>query len=96
MQPNPEPALPIEQSREMARIKAWLLNVNPEMGEVSWETQLIAERVLDSLQMVSFLLFIEEVRGREIPEAMIRPECFASLQSIFDNFFQTLTRGLLK
>ncbi|HYU34100.1 MAG TPA: acyl carrier protein [Thermoanaerobaculia bacterium] len=73
----------------MARVKAWLLSVNREAGDVGWDTDLIAERVLDSLQMVNFLLYIEEVRGREIGEQMIRPECFQSLRAIYDNFFRT-------
>jgi acyl carrier protein len=84
-----EPLEPdIGQSREMARVKAWLLTVNKEAGEVGWDTDLIAEGILDSLQMVNFLLYIEEVRGREIREQMIRPECFQSLRAIYENFFR--------
>jgi hypothetical protein len=90
MQPKTvPPEAEIAQSQEMARLKAWLLDANPALAEVGWDTNLIAENVLDSLQMVSFLLYIEEVRGREIAEHMIRPECFRSLRAIFDNFLRS-------
>lgn len=51
------------------------------------DANLITEGALDSLEMVNFLLYIEEIRGEEIPEELIQPSNFASLRVICDKFF---------
>jgi hypothetical protein len=37
--------------------------------------------------MVNFLLYIEELRGKEIPEALIQPKYFVTLRVICETFF---------
>jgi len=71
----------------VARLRDWLAAKNGRAGEITMDTDLINEGVLDSLQMVNFLLYIEEIRGREIPEAMVQPAYFTSLRVIYDTFF---------
>jgi acyl carrier protein len=69
------------------KLRGWLQSANQLTLDVGLDTHLIDEGVLDSLQMVNFLLYIEELRGREIPEALIQPEYFTSLRVIHDTFF---------
>jgi hypothetical protein len=38
--------------------------------------------------MVTFVLFIEELRGTEIPESLIQPRYFTTLHVIVDTFFR--------
>jgi hypothetical protein len=38
--------------------------------------------------MVNFLLYIEEIRGQEIPEKLVQPRYFTSLRVIHDTFFR--------
>jgi acyl carrier protein len=72
----------------IAKLRNWIISSNQKAAaDIGIDTQLINEGMLDSLQMVNFLLYIEELRGREIPEALIQPECFASLRVIHDTFF---------
>lgn len=52
------------------------------------DTDLISEGVLDSLEMVNFIMYIEDIRGQEIPEALMQPEYFTSLKVICDTFFR--------
>jgi acyl carrier protein len=76
-------------AEQIDKLRGWLLLANPLTREVGLDTHLIADGVLDSLQMVNFLLYIEELRGREIPEALIQPEYFTSLRVIHDTFFNS-------
>ena len=48
----------------------------------------IEDGTLDSLEMVSFILHIEEIRGEEIPETPIQAQYFVSLRMISDTFFR--------
>jgi len=83
----------------IARLRAWIADANASRdaagaagaagaaSALGVDTRLIDEGVLDSLQMVNFILFIEELSGRELPEALIQPERFVSLRVIHDTFF---------
>lgn len=74
--------------RVIAKLRGWIEEKNKRATNVGLDTDLINEGALDSLQMVNFLLFIEELRGEEIPEAMVRPVYFVSLRKIHDSFFR--------
>lgn len=76
----------------VSRLTAWLRKANENAPEIQIDTRLIDDGVLDSLQMVNFILFIEELRGQELPEALIQPEYFISLRKIHDTFFVEPTR----
>ena len=71
----------------VATLRTWIASTNDQAADIGLDTDLIKEGVLDSLQMVNFLLYIESIRGEEIPEALIRPEYFVSLRVIHDTFF---------
>lgn len=72
------------------RIRDWLYEKKPELGEIPEEGNLINEGYLDSLQFVNFLLFIEHTRKTPIPEEMIIPEAFQTLTVIRKNFFPSV------
>jgi acyl carrier protein len=83
----------IEREKDMggagaiSKLKDWIASTTTQTAEIGLDTHLIREGFLDSLQMVNFLLYIEEIRGREIPEALLQPEHFASLRKIHETFF---------
>jgi hypothetical protein len=52
------------------------------------DTLLLQERLLTSLQLPELLLFIEQLRGRPLDVASIRPGAFASVAEIERHFFQ--------
>lgn len=72
----------------VGKLRDWIAATSSKRRTIGLDTHLIDEGILDSLEMVNFLLYIEEVRGHEIPEALIQPECFSSLRVICDTFFQ--------
>jgi acyl carrier protein len=80
-----------EQNIDMvtvSKLRDWVALTRPQTIEIGLDTDLIGEGALDSLDMVNFLLYIEEIRGQEIPEAFVQPEYFISLRVIHDTFFR--------
>ena len=53
-------------------------------------TDILENNIIDSMQFVEFVLFVEEVRGRPIPVGEIAPESFSSLQLIDQNFLRKI------
>jgi acyl carrier protein len=43
--------------------------------------------ILSSLDVVEFVLFIEDLRGQEVDPDRIGPEAFASIDTIYSAFF---------
>jgi acyl carrier protein len=73
----------------VARLREWIANLKGISAEIGIDTHLINQGVLDSLEMVNFLLYIEELRGKEIPESLIQPQFFTCLRIIHDTFFRS-------
>jgi len=73
----------------VGKLKDWIAQMKRRREDVDLDTNLIAAGVLDSLEMVNFLLYIEELRGAEIPEHLIQPNNFTSLRIIHDVFLRT-------
>jgi len=71
----------------ITRLRDWIGATRQVNREIGLDVDLIGEGLLDSLEMVNFLLYVEELRGSEIPEALIKPECFATLRIIHNTFF---------
>jgi len=71
----------------VSKMRKWIAVMKQNHNEVNVDTNLIKEGILDSLEMVSFILYVEELRCQEIPEALIQPQYFASLRVISDTFF---------
>ncbi len=72
----------------VSKLRDWVALTKPHTVEIGLDTHLINEGVLDSLEMVNFLLYIEEIRGQEIPEAFVQPQYFSSLRVIHNTFFR--------
>jgi len=51
---------------EIDLLRNWILSQNPKVQSVGDEDELIESRVLDSFALLQFVLYIEEVFGREI------------------------------
>jgi acyl carrier protein len=71
-------------------LREWIHTANPAAGAlgVEPETDLIRGGILESLQMVELVLFLERRTGREILAEHLNPDSFRTLSSIFLNFFE--------
>jgi acyl carrier protein len=72
--------------QKIEKIKQWLLDKNPELNDIDMNIDILNNRLIDSLQFMTFLLFIEEVRGQKIPADHIALENFQTLRAIKNNF----------
>jgi acyl carrier protein len=72
----------------LEKIRAWLKKKKPQLPEIDLDLDLIENRIIDSLMFVDFLLYLEELLGRElaIETGLVAP--FRTLRSILDNFFR--------
>ena len=71
---------------EISQLKLWIEDRRPDSAAVELDTNLIQEGILDSIEMINFILYVEELRGSEIPEAFVRPEYFYSLRTVYQTF----------
>lgn len=76
----------ISINEEVAPLVDWLKIRKPELGDIPIDADLVAEGILDSLQFVNFLFVIEQLREEPIPQDLVIPSNFVSLESIASNF----------
>ena len=72
----------------IAALKQRILINNPGLGDVELDADLVEQGLINSLQFISFLMLIEELREQEVPEDEVEIDRFRSLTSIYDNFFE--------
>jgi acyl carrier protein len=75
----------------MAQIKAWLLARKPEIHDIDPDYDIIENRVIDSLGFTEFVLFLEEVSGREVQVYTESVNAFRTLRSIQENIINGTT-----
>jgi acyl carrier protein len=68
-------------------LKQRILTNNPGLDDVDPHADLVDEGLINSLQFISFLMLIEELREREVPEEDVEIDRFRSLATIYANFF---------
>jgi acyl carrier protein len=73
------------QQQQMDQIKSWLVAKKPEIQDIDPDFDIIENRVIDSLSFTEFILFLEEVSGREIQLYTDSVNVFRTLRSIQDN-----------
>jgi acyl carrier protein len=72
-------------------LRAWICKVNPAAAAMKFgdDTDLIESRILESLQVVEFILFLERETGREILVERLDPASLRTLNSVYQNFFES-------
>lgn len=66
----------------------WILERNPDLTDLQPETDIIDSRIVDSLQFVELVLFIEDLRGTALESNDVSLDSFRTLKSIEQTFFQ--------
>jgi acyl carrier protein len=75
-----------------AAISGWLASANAgSIGCLGPDTDLIESRILDSLQIVEFILFLEEESGRSILDENLDPKTLRTPESIYKCYFEVRT-----
>jgi acyl carrier protein len=73
---------------DITKVREWLLTQNKNMTDIDLDYDLIENRVIDSLQIVEFLLFLESITGREVYTSDFSLDQIKTLQAIYDNFLK--------
>ncbi len=76
----------------LQRLRTWLVRANPEIADIAVDsrTDIIEARLLESLQVVEFILFLEAESGRTILSESLDPNDLRTLDSIYSRFFAEL------
>ncbi|MEO6260181.1 MAG: acyl carrier protein [Thermoanaerobaculia bacterium] len=71
-------------------LRAWLVraNANVRPMHLAPDTDIIESRILESLQVVEFILFLEETSGRAILAEELNFDSLRTLDSIYESFFE--------
>lgn len=67
-------------------VRSWILERNPELTDLDPETDIIESRIVNSLQFVELVLYIEEVRGEMLQFGEVDLDSFRTLKEIERNF----------
>jgi acyl carrier protein len=73
------------------RLRAWLIGANPATAgmAIQHDTNIIESRILESLQVVELILFIEAESGRTVLTEDLDPNKLRTLDAIYEAFFRS-------
>jgi acyl carrier protein len=79
-----------DRSSVIERLISWLTRANPAIaaGDFREGTDIIESRILESLQVVEFILFLEAESGHAILSEELNPDHLRTLESIYAHFFE--------
>lgn len=66
----------------IGKVHNYIQNKNPDFTDLDMDTDIIENRLVDSLQFLEFIMFIEEVAGSKIELETIDIEDYRSLNRI--------------
>lgn len=75
-------------------LKKWLMRERPDVKDLGLDTDLIDNRILDSVTFINFVYFMEEFTGKKIPLASgSAANSFRTLRMIREKFMEDNNHG---
>ncbi|MGW4365656.1 hypothetical protein ACWEKT_08425 [Nocardia takedensis] len=71
----------------LAFVEQFVRRKHPDITVLTLETDLVAMRLLNSVDFLEFLLALEDLTGREISLDEVAPEDFRTVNAIHSRFF---------
>ena len=80
----------VDRASVFESLRAWLIGANSNVATMPLapDTDIIESRILESLQVVEFILFLEEESGRSILAEELNFNTLRTLDSIYQSFFE--------
>jgi acyl carrier protein len=80
-----------DRNSALQGLRDWLTRANPKCAgiDIDPDADIIESRVLESLQMVELILFLEQTTGRTILVEELDLRMLRTLNRIYENFFET-------
>ena len=92
-EPSEKVPIVMDESQIRAQLREWIVEHSkskPTASELNDQTPLLETGLLSSLDIVEFVLFIEELRGEEVDTDDIEPEVFTTIDTLLEGFFPEL------
>ena len=67
-------------------VRSWILERNPDLPDLDQDTDIIETRIVNSLQFVELVLYVEELRGTMLQSNEVDLDSFRTLKTIERNF----------
>jgi len=81
-------------TQRIEELKQWLLRERPDIKEIGLDTDLIDNRILDSVTFINFVYFMEEFTGKRISLASgTAANSFRTLRLIQKNILEEGTHA---
>jgi acyl carrier protein len=93
MAPAKEVAVEAGVDPRVERLREWLANEHPEAGDIGPDTDLLDGVLTDSLEFITFLVLVEDVRGEPIAADEVDRESFRTLNVIRETFLSNGAGG---
>lgn len=79
----------MQEPEVRAKLRGWIAKhaKKPFTAEFTDETPVLELGILSSLDVVEFVLFIEDLRGGDVDADDIGPEAFTSIDTLYFAFF---------
>lgn len=79
-----------ERGAVVAQLRSWLVSRRPGTDPLAIDdhTDLVATRIIDSLQLIEFVLLIEELCGRTVLTEDLDPDHLRTLDRVYRRFFE--------
>ncbi|MBY0358026.1 MAG: hypothetical protein K2W82_08505 [Candidatus Obscuribacterales bacterium] len=71
-------------------LHAWIVKNNAKIKaeELCNDTDIIRERIINSLQIIDLLLFVERLSGTSVEVEQLKPGAFKNIDTIYQNFLE--------
>lgn len=69
-------------------IKEWILSKNTayKAEDLTFETKILEQKVLSSLQVMDLIIFLQKLKGGKIRMENLRPGSFTDINTIYNAF----------
>lgn len=70
----------------LAPLREWLLETHPDLERIEDDLDLFANKLIDSINFVEYILILEEIIDREIPVSADLVQKTSTLRSVAEHF----------
>jgi acyl carrier protein len=78
----------MDEEKVRRELRSWIVDhAKSAVAELRDDTPILESGILSSLDIVEFVLFIENLRGDEVDTDAIEPEVFTSIDTLYRAFF---------
>lgn len=78
----------MNEQEAKTEIQKWIVSKSKTADSVEFDTQLLSEKVISSLQIMELILFLEKLSGQKVKPEALKPGSFTDINTIYSAFLQ--------